>query len=50
MGFRLPDSCLLRKVIMDAPEQSQRESPDGGKVVALPIVGGLHHRYTRVAA
>ena len=24
-----------------------RESIDGGKVIALPMVGGLHHRYTR---
>jgi len=31
----------------DAPEPRQRESTDGGKVVALPMVGGLHHRYTR---
>jgi len=34
----------------DAPEIRTRESPDGGKVVALPMVGGLHHRYTRRAA
>ena len=34
----------------DAPELRKRESPDGGKVAALPMVGGLHHRYTRRAA
>ena len=34
----------------DAPELRKRESIDGGKVVALPMVGGLHHRYTRRAA
>jgi hypothetical protein len=34
----------------DAPELRQRESPDGGKVVAFPMVGGLHHRYARRAA
>jgi transposase InsO family protein len=34
----------------DAPEPRTRESIDGGKVVALPMVGGLHHRYTRRAA
>jgi len=34
----------------DAPELRERESLDGGKVIALPIVGGLHHRYTRRAA
>jgi hypothetical protein len=34
----------------DAPEPREREAADGGKVVALPMVGGLHHRYTRRAA
>jgi len=34
----------------DAPEPRKRESIDGGNVVALPMVGGLHHRYTRRAA
>jgi putative transposase len=34
----------------DAPKPRERESIDGGKVVALPTVGGLHHRYTRRAA
>ena len=34
----------------DAPEPRECESNDGGNVVALPMVGGLHHRYTRRAA
>lgn len=34
----------------DAPEPRERETADGGKVVALPMVGGLHHRYSRRAA
>jgi len=34
----------------DAPELREPESIDGGKVIALPMVGGLHHRYTRSAA
>jgi len=34
----------------DAPEPRKRESTDGGNVIALPMVGGLHHRYTRCAA
>ena len=34
----------------DAPELRKRESADGGKVIALPMVGGLHHRYARRAA
>ncbi len=34
----------------DTPGPRKREFIDGGKVVALPMVGGLHHRYTRRAA
>ena len=34
----------------DAPEPRERESTDDGKVIALPMVGGLHHRYMRRAA
>jgi transposase InsO family protein len=34
----------------DAPESRERESTHGGKVIALPRVGGLHHRYTRRVA
>ena len=34
----------------DAPESRERESIDEGEVIALPMVGGLHHRYTRRAA
>jgi hypothetical protein len=35
----------------DAPSTGgERESTDGGNVIALPMVGGLHHRYTRCAA
>jgi transposase InsO family protein len=34
----------------DAPELRKRESTDEGKVIALPMVGGLHHRYTRRVA
>ncbi|MGB5219386.1 MAG: integrase core domain-containing protein [Polyangiales bacterium] len=34
----------------DAPELREPESIDGGKVIALPMVGGLHHRYTRSGA
>jgi hypothetical protein len=33
----------------DAPEPRKTESIDGGKVVALSMVGGFHHRYTRRA-
>ncbi len=34
----------------DAPEPRPVEPPDHGKVVEIPMVGGLHHRYTRQAA
>jgi transposase InsO family protein len=34
----------------DAPEPRKRESAEAGNVIALPMVGGLHHRYTRRAA
>ena len=43
--------CLHHVIVLgDAPELRKRESPDGGKVIALPMVGGPHHRYTRIAA
>jgi transposase InsO family protein len=34
----------------DAPEPRSVEPPETGKVVELPLVGGLHHLYTRRAA
>jgi putative transposase len=34
----------------DAPEPRPVQGPEEGKIVALPQVGGLHHRYERVAA
>ena len=34
----------------DAPEPRAVEPSEMGEVVELPIVGGLHHRYTRRAA
>ena len=37
----------LRK---DCPETRPVEPPERGKVIELPQVGGLHHRYTRHAA
>jgi hypothetical protein len=34
----------------DAPEPRAVELPEQGRIVALPQVGGLHHRYFRRAA
>src|SRR5271167_1577725 len=34
----------------DAPEPRRVQSRTHGRVVAFPEVGGLHHRYARVAA
>ena len=34
----------------DAPEQRPVHTPERGKVIALPELGGLHHRYERRVA
>jgi len=34
----------------DAPAPRALEPPERGRVVAIPLVGGLHHRYQRQAA
>ena len=34
----------------DSPEPRSVEPPDQGRIVELPMVGGLHHRYSRLAA
>ena len=33
----------------NSPIQREVEPPSNGKVVAIPHVGGLHHRYARAA-
>ena len=34
----------------NAPHSREIEPPERGEVIAIPQVGGLHHRYTRRAA
>ena len=34
----------------DAPEPRAVEPPEQGRVIAIPQIGGLHHRYQRRAA
>ena len=34
----------------NSPTPREVEPPSQGKVVSIPVVGGLHHRYTRRAA
>ena len=34
----------------DSPKPRKVESPDQGKIVEFPMVGGLHHRYSLLAA
>ena len=34
----------------DSPEPRPIQTPDAGRIVAIPQVGGLHHRYERRAA
>ena len=34
----------------DSPEPRSVEPPDQGRIAEFPMVGGLHHRYSRLAA
>jgi transposase InsO family protein len=39
-----------RSLEQDCPHPRSIEPPEQGKIIALPQLGGLHHRYTRRAA
>jgi putative transposase len=39
-----------RGLNQDCPEPRAVEPPEQGKIIALSVAGGLHHRYTRMAA
>jgi len=39
-----------RSLAHDSPIPRPVQSPDRGKVIAIPLVGGLHHQYLRQAA
>ena len=39
-----------RSLAQDCPQPRPTEPPDQGKIIALPLLGSLHHRYTRQAA
>jgi hypothetical protein len=39
-----------RGLEQDCPEPRSIESPGRGTVIELPLVNGLHHRYSRQAA
>ena len=43
------DSRTHLSLERNAPNPREVESPSQGKVVAIPHVGWLHHRYTRAA-
>jgi putative transposase len=34
----------------DTPNPRSVTPPSNGRIVAIPEVGGLHHRYNRIAA
>jgi transposase InsO family protein len=39
-----------RALAQDCPDPRPTEPPERGNIIALPLLGGLHHRYTRQAA
>jgi transposase InsO family protein len=37
-------------LLKDTPAPSPIQSPEAGRVISIPVVGGLHHRYERRVA
>ena len=48
-GDCMPKQCEFGLDARNSPIERQVEPPEQGKVVAIPQVGGLHHRYRRAA-
>jgi hypothetical protein len=46
----IPDELIAYALLKTIAEPRPIQPPTMGKVVALPEVGGLHHRYERLAA
>jgi len=40
----------LEKSFADPPIRRPLQCPERGKVIEMPLVGGLHHHYLRQAA
>ena len=50
LAFCAHGSRTHLKLQKDTPESRPIQAPEGGRIVAIPEVGGLHHRYERRAA
>ncbi len=49
-GYELTCQYPHLSLEKDAPDRRAIQSPEQGKIVELPRVGGLHHEYVRMAA
>jgi hypothetical protein len=44
------ESRTQLSLVKDAPESQPVQRPEAGRILSIPQVGGLHHRYERHAA